>query len=321
MSLSVPQLVFRADKAVGLGGNVTSAEFDQNFRSLRDFANSLAALLEFALNPDGTIKDGAISTAAKLGDRIVTASKLHWWANFYGVASGTNAYTLALPPSAFLPANYGDGATTTMLVLVKFTNANTGPSTLEITTMGLAAQAIKKDVSTALAAGDIAAGDVHLLAFDGTNWQLLTTHPTGGANSAIFQVALNANQTIVAPAIDKVAFANEAAPYFDVDAAFDAVVTYLFTAPEAGYYLFEFSCFHEGIGGFELRKNSVSSLAQIWPTTVGQIVGPIYIWTAYYHQVHYLLANDTVGVWVSASGGVNMLLRKDQTLFTGYKLA
>lgn len=315
MSLSVPQLVFRADKAAGPGGNVTSAEFDQNFRSLRDFANALAALLEVALNPDGTVKDGAITTAAKLGDRIVTASKLHWWANFYGVASGTDTYALALPPATSLPANYGDGTTTTSFVLVKFTNANTGASTLNVN--GVGAQAIKKDVGTALVAGDIAAGDVHMLAFDGTNWQLLSKHPTGGANSAIFQVALNADQTVVTPAIDKIAFDNEAAPYFDTDAAFDAVGTHLFTAPENGYYLFEFYCYHQGIGGFELRKNSVSVLAQIWPTYT--LLDPASMFTAQYSQVHYLQATDTIGVWANSASG-NIVVHKDFTLFAGYKL-
>jgi hypothetical protein len=57
-------------------------------------------------------------------------------------------------------------------VRFKATNANTGASTVNIN--GLGAIAIKKNVSTALAAGDIAAGQIVEVVYDGTYYQLIS---------------------------------------------------------------------------------------------------------------------------------------------------
>jgi hypothetical protein len=50
-------------------------------------------------------------------------------------------------------------------------NANTGPSTLNVN--GLGAQAIKKQVSVDLVVGDLLAGQMVMVAYDGTNFQTL----------------------------------------------------------------------------------------------------------------------------------------------------
>lgn len=92
-------------------------------------------------------------------------------------ASGTDTYTATIPGTL----------TSGRKVYVKFTNANTGASTLNGT-------AIKKSVSTALASGDIAAGEIKLLAYDGTNFQVVGGSGGGGGGHTIQQNGANLTQ-------------------------------------------------------------------------------------------------------------------------------
>ena len=79
------------------------------------------------------------------------------------VVSGTDTYTATL---LFPLIAYTNGR----LLFCKFTNANTGASTINIG--GLGAKSIKK-VATALSAGDIEAGGIYVLVYDGTNFQII----------------------------------------------------------------------------------------------------------------------------------------------------
>lgn len=79
-------------------------------------------------------------------------------------ASGTDTYTASITPAISSYVN-------TQRFFIKFTNANTGASTLNLN--GLGAIPIKKSVSTALASGDILAGQILCLAYDGTNFQIV----------------------------------------------------------------------------------------------------------------------------------------------------
>src|SRR3972149_6621969 len=81
----------------------------------------------------------------------------------YGVASGIDTYAITLRPAL---AAYAAGNSFRVL----FTNANTGAASLQIN--GLAAKAIKKNGIIALVAGDIQAGTIYTLTFDGTNFQI-----------------------------------------------------------------------------------------------------------------------------------------------------
>ncbi len=83
--------------------------------------------------------------------------------NLYAVASGTNTYTATLSP-AINAYNVG------LTVQIRFTNANTGASTLNLN--GLGAVSIFKSSIQALAAGDITAGQVLTLVYDGTAFQI-----------------------------------------------------------------------------------------------------------------------------------------------------
>ncbi|OPY07264.1 MAG: hypothetical protein A4E68_01946 [Syntrophaceae bacterium PtaB.Bin095] len=84
----------------------------------------------------------------------------------YAADTGTaNAYAISLTPAL---TDHVIG----MPIVFKAANANTGAATLNVN--GLGAVAIKKNVSKALEAGDIAAGQLVTVAYDGTNYQLLS---------------------------------------------------------------------------------------------------------------------------------------------------
>lgn len=96
---------------------------------------------------------------------------------YTATASGTNSYTVLLP----LPNLYTYVAGERYLVT--FTNANTGPATLNRNSLG--AKPIVKNGSSALAAGDIAAGQTILLSYDGTNFQIVGSAGSSSAGSSL----------------------------------------------------------------------------------------------------------------------------------------
>lgn len=83
--------------------------------------------------------------------------------------TAANTYTASLSPA---PASYGTGG---LLALLKFTNSNTGAATINLNSLG--AKNIKHLDGSALNSGDIAAGMIALLVYDGTNFQLLALNP------------------------------------------------------------------------------------------------------------------------------------------------
>lgn len=81
-----------------------------------------------------------------------------------GTASGTNTYAVTISPAITVAA----GA----LICVRFTNASTGSSTLNVNSGG-AVNLVKKNGSTAVGNGDIAANTWYTLLHDGTSWVAL----------------------------------------------------------------------------------------------------------------------------------------------------
>lgn len=79
-------------------------------------------------------------------------------------AAGTNTYTATISPAI---TAYVD----TQRFFIKFTNGNTGASTLNLN--GLGAKSIVKNGNIPLTIGDIMAGQILCLAYDGTNFQLV----------------------------------------------------------------------------------------------------------------------------------------------------
>lgn len=90
-------------------------------------------------------------------------------------ASGTDTYTATISPAI-------TAYTSTQRFFIRFTNANTGAATLNLNSLG--AKSIVKNGSTALASGDIAAGQIYALAYDGTNFQIIGK--IGGAGGSLY---------------------------------------------------------------------------------------------------------------------------------------
>ncbi len=57
------------------GAALTQPQFDQNLEDTQQALNSLIALIELALNDDGTLKDNAITLAIQIADGIITLAK------------------------------------------------------------------------------------------------------------------------------------------------------------------------------------------------------------------------------------------------------
>jgi microcystin-dependent protein len=87
-------------------------------------------------------------------------------------AGAENAITVTLSPA--LTAHVVG-----MPIYVKVSNTNTGAATIAVN--ALASKPLKKLGNTALAAGDIRSGQVVPVAYDGTNYQLLSTPPSTDA--------------------------------------------------------------------------------------------------------------------------------------------
>ena len=105
-----------------------------------------------------------------------------------GTATGTDTYAVTIPEIIAL--------TTGLHIVVKFTNANTGASTLNVNSLG--AINMFKQVTTPLANGDIPAGNIVQLAYDGTNWQTLGgTDLLSVINQRINSAASNYSQSII----------------------------------------------------------------------------------------------------------------------------
>lgn len=102
----------------------------------------------------------------KTGDGVSTYTELTYveWNYEIVEAAGTDTYTGNFSKPFFL------AYFPMMRIRVRFTNANTGAATINLN--GLGAIAIRKSVSTALSAGDIMAGGIYELCYDGTNFQI-----------------------------------------------------------------------------------------------------------------------------------------------------
>ena len=113
--------------------------------------------------PMGTNKVTGLGAATALTDAIQADQVQDGSVIYAGTVAGTDTYTCTLAP---VPASLTAGMSIRGIV----TNANTGAATLNPNSLG--ATSIVKDVSTALAAGDIRAGELCEFVYDGTNFIL-----------------------------------------------------------------------------------------------------------------------------------------------------
>lgn len=136
------------------------------FVSLASFAQKTDAQLNAEMN---VIRDETVpkaNTATRVGNALndIVDNKVNKQNDAYLILSGTNNYTADVTPAINA---YTDG----FKVRVKFTNGNTGASTLNLNSLG--SKSIKKSVSSDLSSGDIISGQVMVLQYDGTNFQIV----------------------------------------------------------------------------------------------------------------------------------------------------
>lgn len=130
-------------------------------------------LSEYASSSTGSFKDNVVKFITALTMRTQSTDITGSCAMFEDLkpqtASGTDTYTLAASPTL---TTYANGR----YFAVLFTNANTGPATLNIDSLG--AKAITRNGANALEGGDIGAGSIKILAYDGTRFQIVSGERT-----------------------------------------------------------------------------------------------------------------------------------------------
>jgi hypothetical protein len=99
--------------------------------------------------------------------------------------SGTDTYTVTIPVTGLYSgvATYASGDQFTLL----FPNANTGAATININSEG--AKGIEKE-GGALSAGDLIAGGIYRVAYDGTDFQIISGAGSGGGSGTLTSVGL-----------------------------------------------------------------------------------------------------------------------------------
>jgi hypothetical protein len=102
--------------------------------------------------------------------------------------TGTDTYVGTLSPAI---AAYATGNLFSFVA----PNTNTGAATINLNSLG--AKNITKQGSTALIAGDIASGRVHIIEYDGTRFQLINPASSTGTGAAVFATS----PTLVTPAL------------------------------------------------------------------------------------------------------------------------
>jgi microcystin-dependent protein len=142
------------------------------FSGAPDASTTVKGLAEEATQAEVEAGTAAGGTAARL---FVNPSTLPDKTGYgYAADAGsTDTYAITLAP---VPTAYTAG----MRLRFKANTRNTGACTINVNTLG--AKAIKKDVSLDLADGDIEAGGIYELVYDGTNFQMINPKgsvPTG----------------------------------------------------------------------------------------------------------------------------------------------
>lgn len=153
---------FTAPK-INIGGDATGDMYyrDSGGAFQRLPAGADSSIISYTGGIPTTIPNPSTSDAtyAVKGVRVLDANAVYYGAD----AGGSDAYAITLSPAL---SAYAVGQVFTF----KANTVNTGPATLAIN--GLAAKTIVKGVNTTLADGDIAAGQICIVEYDGTNFVL-----------------------------------------------------------------------------------------------------------------------------------------------------
>jgi hypothetical protein len=141
------------------------AEYTNNYNLEKQQANEYISIE--GINDNFDIIDAQMKSNEEAASKAHTDLNEHMKDNMkhivYAVASGTNTYTAAINGITSLVEG--------MSIKIKFPNANTGASTLNIN--GLGAKEIRKSNGNALSSGNIKAGQICHLVYTGSVFQLL----------------------------------------------------------------------------------------------------------------------------------------------------
>ncbi|QKJ28422.1 hypothetical protein HQ865_01155 [Mucilaginibacter mali] len=175
--------------------------------------------------------------------------------------SGTDTYTAAISPAI-------SAYSTKQRFYVTFTNANTGAATLNLNSLG--AKAIKKNVSVALSAGDILAGQIVCLAYDGTNFQIINSTQTAIPTVATGEKVLSVTNAGVQKTYDPVDQVVSSAALTSADfSSGTAAVTGL-----TGQYSFDTNYRYDCIGTNAWRRSALNgNLIDLYLTAIDDSAG------------------------------------------------
>jgi hypothetical protein len=186
MAITVPPLRLRQEQVNPL----TAADHDYNLSTLRDSINAGSHLTGVVLNPDGTLKDGAVNKSSIIADRVVTRDALHWHANHYAVteqatnSGGFTNYSVTVPPNPAQPADpcedptsvaYNAGSVSgdpnnsphkSFAAPIKFTGANDTDGPCQIAVNGDALKEMLKPDGSQLEVGNVPDGLVSWIIYD-----------------------------------------------------------------------------------------------------------------------------------------------------------
>jgi len=141
------------------------AEYTNNYNLEKQQANEYISIE--GINDNFDIIDAQMKSNEEAASKAQTDLNEHMKDimkhTVYAVASGTNTYTAAINGITSLVEG--------MSIKIKFPNANTGASTLNIN--GLGAKEIRKSNGNALSSGNIKAGQICHLVYTGSVFQLL----------------------------------------------------------------------------------------------------------------------------------------------------
>jgi hypothetical protein len=126
--------------------------------------------------PMGTFKITGLGAGSAATD-AAQYGQLQAGATTIATVSGTDTLTGTLAPA---PTAYATGNLFSFVAVA----TNTGAATINLNSLG--AKSITKSGSTALAAGDIVSGQLYLIEYDGTRFQLINPSSVSGVTSISF---------------------------------------------------------------------------------------------------------------------------------------
>lgn len=176
------------DAVLNKGTTLTTNNYGFNNVSITSYFKGLSILVQFDVNNTGVstlqINSLAVVPIHDINGNALVANSIISTLT----ASGTNTYVLAAYAGLTVLV---EG----LVLVVKFTNANTGPSTLNVNSLG--AIAILNQLGGALATGDVGAGAVLALTYNGTNW--VVTDNKGTVSGQIYNLTYDGTIFILLP--------------------------------------------------------------------------------------------------------------------------